>query len=43
MDSGPQAITDATELAQVRRQALKVHIEAVALAVLATAAALLVD
>jgi len=39
MDSGPERISDPAELAQVRRQALKVHIQAVVLALLGTAAA----
>jgi hypothetical protein len=42
MDSGPEAIINAAELAQVRRQALKVHIQAVATAALLTALAVAV-
>jgi hypothetical protein len=42
MDSGPERISDPAELAHVRRQALKVHILAVAAALLSTAAVLLV-
>ena len=42
MDSGPAPIDDPAELAQVRRQARKVHILAVAAALLATTAAMLV-
>ena len=42
MDSGPGPIDDPAELAQVRRQARKVHVLAVAAATLATAAAILV-
>jgi hypothetical protein len=38
MDSGPGPIDDPVELAQVRRQALKVHILAVAWAAVLTAA-----
>jgi len=42
MDSGPGPIDDPVELAHVRRQARKVHLLAVAAAVLGTAAVLLV-
>lgn len=38
MDTGEEAVTDADELAALRRQARKVHLEAVALAVVLTAA-----
>lgn|GEM_PF-1100239 len=31
MDTGPEAITDAAELAQVRRQARKVHVKSLVL------------
>ena len=41
MDSGPERISDPAELGQVRRQALKVHILAVASALLGTAATVL--
>ena len=34
MDTGPQAIENATELAQVRRQARSVHIKSLAVAML---------
>jgi hypothetical protein len=37
LDNGPAAITDAAELAQVRRQARKVHLQSFALAVVLTA------
>ena len=38
MDTGPQPIADAAELAQVRRQARKVHIESAIMAAILTAA-----
>jgi len=41
MDSGPVPIDDPAELAQVRRQARKVHVLAVASAAVFTAAAYL--
>lgn len=41
MDSGPAPIDDPAELAQVRRQARKVHVLAVASAAVLTAAACL--
>ena len=41
MDTGPEAITDAAVLAQVRRQARKVHLQSFLLAALLTAVALL--
>jgi len=41
MDTGPQAITDAAELAQVRRKARKVHLQSFLLAALLTAIVLL--
>lgn len=40
MDGGPEAIGDATELAQIRAQARKVHLEALCAATLLTALAL---
>jgi hypothetical protein len=36
MDSGAQAIADSAELTQVRRQARKVHVEALLVAVVLT-------
>ena len=39
MDGGEEKIGDANELAQIRRQALKVHIESLLLAAVLTAAA----
>jgi len=42
MDAGPERISDPAELAQVRRQALKVHIPAVVSALLGTAVAVCV-
>jgi hypothetical protein len=41
MDTGPEAITDAAALAQVRRQARKVHLQSFLLAVVLTAVVLL--
>jgi len=40
LDTGPQAIADAAELAQVRKQARTVHFKAFALAVALTALAI---
>jgi hypothetical protein len=37
MDTGPEAITDAGELAQVRRQARNVHVRSLLLAVMIAA------
>jgi hypothetical protein len=42
MDGGAQNITDAAELAQVRRQARKVHLKSALLAIAATALVVLV-
>lgn len=42
MDTGPQAIADAAELAQVRRQARRVHGHSVLLAAALVALALLI-
>jgi hypothetical protein len=39
MDSGPEDISDPDELAQVRRQARKVHLQALVLALALTALA----
>jgi hypothetical protein len=36
MDKGPEAIGDAAELAQVRRQARKVHVQAIVTAMVLT-------
>jgi hypothetical protein len=41
MDDGPQTITDPAELAQVRRQARRVHIQSFVLAAAATALVLM--
>jgi hypothetical protein len=40
MDAGPEAISDPTELGQVRAQARKVHLEAFGVALILTALAL---
>lgn len=42
MDTGPQQIEDTSELAHVKRQARKVHMESLALAILLTVASALV-
>jgi hypothetical protein len=42
MDTGPETIEDNAELAQVRRQARKVRIEATILAAVLTAIALII-
>lgn len=42
MDAGPEAMTDATEIAQVRRQARKVHVKSLALATTLVALALMI-
>lgn len=42
MDSGPEAIADAAELAQVRRQARRVHLKSLVLAAALVTLALLV-
>ena len=39
MDTGPETIRDATELAEVRRQACKVHVESAVVAAALTALA----
>ena len=40
LDTGAEAMTDEHEVAQVRRQARKVHLESISAAILLTAAAL---
>lgn len=42
LDSGPEAITDSPELAQVRRQARKVYMKSVVLAVSLSALVLMI-
>lgn len=42
MDTGPEAIADAAELAQVRRQARRVHVKSLVLAAALVGLALLI-
>ncbi|MCM2314216.1 MAG: hypothetical protein NDJ92_03570 [Thermoanaerobaculia bacterium] len=42
MDTGPNAITDAAELAQVRRQARKVHVKSLVVATALVALVLMI-
>lgn len=42
LDTGPEAIADAAELAQVRRQARKVHVKSILVAAALAALALMI-